>query len=231
MVSILVLFLHVQRGAENEISFLCFWLYHSVQLIQSDKLFVPAGIYKMGRYKTGIACPNDSQDQQHTTSLNSRTFPAGKGMNLQFFSPLLRLLSDSELDVTTHIFSKDGRERVGVFSALLIRIDWHLLCIYCVVALSSPLCNSRSYSLWSKLWYIVVSAMKTKGLHKVVQWVWLLTYRNCGTECTMSCSGIEWLISNVKGGISIRVRLMWQAVKTEAPQLSGTQSSQYIEYA
>ena len=65
----------------------------------------------------GITSPNDSQDQQHTSSsaayyLNSSTFPDGKGIDLQLFSPLLQLLSNSKLDVTTHIFSKDGREKV-----------------------------------------------------------------------------------------------------------------------
>ena len=68
----------------------------------------------MGRYKTGVTSPNDSQDQQHTSSsapyyLNSSTFPDGKEIN---FSPLLQLLSNSKLDVTTHVFSKDGREKV-----------------------------------------------------------------------------------------------------------------------
>ena len=58
---------------------------------------------------------NDSQDQQHTSSsaayyLNSSTFP--EGTSLQLFSPLLQLLSNGELDVTTHIFSKDEREKV-----------------------------------------------------------------------------------------------------------------------
>ena len=77
----------------------------------------------MGKYKTEIVCPNDSQDQQHTSS-SAADYSAGIGM---VFSPPLQLLSNSELDVTTHIFSKDGRERVGVFSAMLIRINWHFV--------------------------------------------------------------------------------------------------------
>ena len=66
----------------------------------------------MGRYKTGIAHKINSIQVvlQHS---------AGIGMNLQVFSPLL--LSNSELD------TKDGRERVGVFSAMLIRIGWHFV--------------------------------------------------------------------------------------------------------
>lgn len=77
----------------------------------------------MGRSKTGIVCHNNSQDHASSSTayhLKSITFP-GTGMNLQFFSPLV---SNSELDMTTHdVFSKNGREKVGVFSPMLISMD------------------------------------------------------------------------------------------------------------